>query len=302
MSPDISLCEVSKAWSLSRKDAAELTLPSPTPTTTSPPPPQELPSISHVATTPPPSPIAQPLSPPQQQQPPQPSHDATILMDLLNTLLETYTTLTRKVEALEQDRIAQALEITKLKQRVKRLEKKNKLKVLGGIIAKIDADEDVISEEVNVEKDAKVAADLSKDATDDEPEPAKLKEMIEVVTTTKLMIKVVTATATTITAAPITTATNTVASSAVMRRNGVVIKDPEETATPSTIVHSEPKSKDKGNGILVKEPKPLKKQAQIEQDKVYARELEAELNKNINWDDVIEQVKRKEKEDNAVLR
>nr|GEW02410.1 hypothetical protein [Tanacetum cinerariifolium] len=39
----------------------------------------------------------------------------------------------------------------------------------------------------------------------------------------------------------------------------------------------------------VEEPKPLKKQAQIEQDEAYARELEAELNKNINWDDVIEQ-------------
>nr|GFB33358.1 hypothetical protein [Tanacetum cinerariifolium] len=40
----------------------------------------------------------------------------------------------------------------------------------------------------------------------------------------------------------------------------------------------------------------------MEQDEAYARELEAELNKNINWDDVIEQVKRKEKEDNAILR
>nr|GEW74940.1 hypothetical protein [Tanacetum cinerariifolium] len=73
------------------------------------------------------------------------------------------------------------------------------------------------------------------------------------------------------------------------RRKRVVIRDPEETATPSTIVHSEPKSKDKGKWILVEEPKPLKKQAQIEQDEAYARELEAELNKNINWDDVIKQ-------------
>nr|GFB04819.1 hypothetical protein [Tanacetum cinerariifolium] len=53
---------------------------------------------------------------------------------------------------------------------------------------------------------------------------------------------------------------------------------------------------------LVKESKPLKKQAQIEQDEAYARELEAELKKNINWDDVIEQVQRKEKEDNVVMR
>nr|GEW88553.1 xylulose kinase-1 [Tanacetum cinerariifolium] len=54
--------------------------------------------------------------------------------------------------------------------------------------------------------------------------------------------------------------------------------------------------------IMVEEHKPLKKQAQIEQDEAYARELEAELNKNINWDNVIEQVQRKEKEDNAMMR
>nr|GFB82142.1 hypothetical protein [Tanacetum cinerariifolium] len=38
----------------------------------------------------------------------------------------------------------------------------------------------------------------------------------------------------------------------------------------------------------------------IEQDEAFARELEAEQNKTINWDDVIDQVQRKEKEDNAM--
>nr|GEW60725.1 retrovirus-related Pol polyprotein from transposon TNT 1-94 [Tanacetum cinerariifolium] len=139
---------------------------------------------------------------------------------------------------------------------------------------------------------------------DDELEPAELQEVVEVVTTAKLMTEIVTAASATITAADalITAATLTVAPSAARRRKGVVIRDPEETATPSIITHSEPKSKDKGKGILVEEPKPLKKQAQIEQDEAYTRELEAELNKNINWDDVINQVQRKEKEDNAVMR
>nr|GEV03310.1 hypothetical protein [Tanacetum cinerariifolium] len=59
---------------------------------------------------------------------------------------------------------------------------------------------------------------------------------------------------------------------------------------------------DKGKGIMVEEPKPLKKQAQIEQDEAYARELKAEINKNIDWDDVIEQVQRKKKEENDVMR
>nr|GEV12120.1 uncharacterized mitochondrial protein AtMg00810-like [Tanacetum cinerariifolium] len=166
----------------------------------------------------------------------------------------------------------------------------------GGIIAKLDADEDVTLEEVaaEVEKDAEVA---KKDAEDDKAEPAKLKEVIEVVTTAKLMIEVVTAAATTIAATTITAAP-----SAARRRKGVVIRDPEETATHSIIVHSEPKSKDKGKGILVEEPKPLKKQAQIKQDKAYVGELKAKLNANINWYDVIEKVERKEKQDNAVLR
>nr|GEU65371.1 hypothetical protein [Tanacetum cinerariifolium] len=266
---------------------------SPTPATT-PPQKELLPSTSQVAPTLPQSPIAPPSSLLPQQQPSlpsQPSHDATISMDLLNTLLETCTTLTRRVENLEQDKIAQALEITKLKKMVRRLEKKRKK------IAKLDADEDVTLEEVAAEvpKDADAQgrqeesqaqvyhidlkhADKVLSVQDDKPEPTKLKEVIKVVTTAKLMTEVVTAAASTIIAAL----------SAARRRKGVVIRDPKEIATPSTIVHSEPKSKDKGKGMLVQEPKPLKKQAQIEQDKAYARELEAELNKNINWNDVIE--------------
>nr|GEZ01598.1 hypothetical protein [Tanacetum cinerariifolium] len=125
--------------------AVEPSIPSPTPTTQPPPPSQELPSTSQVLPTPPLSPIAQPPSPQQQPQPSQPLHDAKISMDLLH--IETYTTLIRRVKHLEQDKIAQTLEITKLKQR-------------GDIIANMDADEDVtlkdaatIAKEVAVEKD-----------------------------------------------------------------------------------------------------------------------------------------------------
>nr|GFB75667.1 hypothetical protein [Tanacetum cinerariifolium] len=163
-----------------------------------------------------------------------------------------------------QDKIAHTLKITKLKQRIKRLKKKNKLKVSRrmhpnrGKIAKLDADEDATLEEVvAVTKDLE-HVDKVLSIHDDEPEPAELKEMIEVVTTAKLMTEVVIS-ATTITAAPITAATITAAPSATRIRKGVVIRDPEEIATPSTIVHSEPKSKDKEKDILVEEPKPLKK-------------------------------------------
>nr|GEU51634.1 hypothetical protein [Tanacetum cinerariifolium] len=228
------------------EDAAEPTPPSPIPTT-QPPPPQELPSTSQVAPTPHLSPIAQPSSPPQQQQPSPPSQSTTISMDLLNTMLETCTTLTRRVKNLEQDKIAQALEITKLKQR----EDASKQ---GGKIAKTDADEDVILEEVaakdaEVEKNADVQGRLEESRA--QVYHVDLEHADKVLTAT-------TVAASTITAAP----------SAARRRKGVVIRDPEETATPSTIVHFQPKSKDKEKGILVEEPKPLKKQAGMSYDDI----------------------------------
>nr|GEV79020.1 hypothetical protein [Tanacetum cinerariifolium] len=198
----------------------------------------------------------------------------------------------RKIEAFKQDKMAQALEITKLKQRVRKLERKNKLKVSGlrrlkkvGTAQRIESFEVDVAKDAEVEKNADVQGRLEESQAkvyhielehaykvlsmqDDEPEPAKLKEVIEVVTTAKLMIKVVTVVATP------AASTITVAPSAARRRKEVVIRDPEETATPSTIVHSKLKAKDKGKGIMVKKPKPLKKQAQIEQDEAYARELE----------------------------
>nr|GEY41788.1 hypothetical protein [Tanacetum cinerariifolium] len=173
------------------------------------------------------------------------------------------------------DKIAQALEITKLKQRVRRLEKKRNLKVSRlNRLKKVETAQKKSAQVYHIDLEH---ADKVLSMLDDEAETTKLKEVIEVVTTAKLMTEVVTAAVTTITASPITAAP-----SASRRRKGVVIKDPEETSTPSIIMHPESKSKDKGKCILFKEPKPLKKQAQIEQDEAYARKLEPELNANIN--------------------
>nr|GEV22236.1 hypothetical protein [Tanacetum cinerariifolium] len=79
----------------------------------------------------------------------------------------------------------------------------------------------------------------------------------------------------------ITTATTTITAALVPkasapRRRGIIIQDLEEAATASVIMQSE--------------------------DKAFARELKAELNANINWNDVVDQVKRKERQDNIVMR
>nr|GEU71434.1 hypothetical protein [Tanacetum cinerariifolium] len=245
--------------------------------------------------------------------------DARIPMNLLQEVMDTCTTLTRRVEHLELDKIAQALETTKLKRRVKKLERRNKGRMIadmdadvdGRMIADMDGDVDVVLEEAkDVVADAKADQDADVlSMQEEESEPAELQEVVDIVTTAKIITKVVTAASTTITAVdvPIPAATTAAApklTAAPSRRTKrVVIRGPEEsTTTTSKIIHSEAKSMDKGKGILVEEPKPLKKQTQIEQDEKYAKELEAELNKTIDCDEVIDHVNKKEKEDKSVKR
>nr|GEU69807.1 hypothetical protein [Tanacetum cinerariifolium] len=112
-----------------------------------------------------------------------------------------------------------------------------------------------------------------------EDEPAKVEEVVEVVTSAKLIREVVT-----IAKAPVSTASTTipaagpqvpattptavpvrVAAASTKKRNKVVIWDPEEAST--IIKPTDTKSKDKGKGKMVEEPKLMKKKQQVEFDK-----------------------------------
>nr|GEW62626.1 ribonuclease H-like domain-containing protein [Tanacetum cinerariifolium] len=106
----------------------------------------------------------------------QPTHTLESTMTLLNTLMETYATLTKKVAHLEQDKVAQALEIVKLKHRVKKLENKRRSKSSGlkrrmhtnrGKIAELDADEDVtlVDVDTSVKMDADIQGKMEEDVT-----------------------------------------------------------------------------------------------------------------------------------------
>nr|GFB62938.1 hypothetical protein [Tanacetum cinerariifolium] len=149
-----------------------------------------------------------------------------------------------------------------------------------------------------------------------EDEPAEVQEIVDIVTTAKLITEVITAASKIVTVAStivfaaepqvpiaaITAVPTKVAAAPSRRRKGVVIRDPEEESTTSSIILAEAKSKDKGKGILVEEPKPLKKKQQVKMDKEYSRKLHAELNKNIDWDVSIDHVKLKAKEHPVVQR
>nr|GEY70467.1 hypothetical protein [Tanacetum cinerariifolium] len=215
-------------------------------------------------------------------------------MSLIQEAMDAYAALIRRVKHLELDKVAQALEITKLKRRVKKLEKRNKVRVLklrrlqkvgtsyrvetsndtvmdnesnqGRMIAEMDQDDAVVLKD-DKQEDREVD-DAVKDVKDD------AKEVVEVVTTAKLIYEV------TVASDPITAASTTIPPPATQvlvatltaapskRRKGVVIRDHESESTTSTIIPAETKSKDK----------------------------------DIDWDEVIDHVKIKAKEDPAVKK
>nr|GEV15220.1 DNA-directed DNA polymerase [Tanacetum cinerariifolium] len=97
----------------------------------------------------------------------------------------------------------------------------------------------------------------------------KVQEAVEVVTTAKLMIEVVTAAVTQVVVAstpipaakPKTLTITAAPAVSTKRRKEVVIRDPEEELHTDTLVET-PTVKDKGKGILIEAPKPMKKKDQ----------------------------------------
>nr|GEY05173.1 hypothetical protein [Tanacetum cinerariifolium] len=268
----------------------EPSIPSPTPPTPPPQPSQDILSTSQVQPTPPQSPQPQP----------QPLQDRINTSD--DTVIDDVSNQGRMIADMNEDADV-------VLEEAKDVDANAKDGQDADVQDNADIQGRIVESQAEIYKIDLDHANKVLSMHEEESEPAELQEVVDIVTTVKIITEVVTAASTTITAAdvPIPTATTAVApilTAAPSRRTKrVVIRDPEEsTSTTSTIIHSEAKSKDKGKGILVEEPKPLKKQAQIEQDEKYARELEAELNKNIDWDEVIDHVNKKAKEDPAVKR
>nr|GEW75970.1 hypothetical protein [Tanacetum cinerariifolium] len=203
-------------------------IPSPTPPT-SPPPPQDIPSTSHVP------------SPPPKPQSPTPTHP----------------------------QVAQDLKIKMLKTKMKKLERSNK----GRMLDELDRDEgiELMGEKEEKKKDianddqaegrhAKIQAekqaeiyqidmdDAAKVLIMHEDELIEVQEVVEVVTTGKLITEVVTADSAPISAASIiipaaepnipavtiTAASVKVVAASTRQRRGVVIRDPEEESTAIT--------------------------------------------------------------------
>nr|GEX66771.1 retrovirus-related Pol polyprotein from transposon TNT 1-94 [Tanacetum cinerariifolium] len=260
---------------------------------------QDLPSTSQVQHTPPQSPLPHSQPPPQAQP-----QAADFPMSLLQEALDACASLARR---LERGNKVKVLKLRRLKK--------------VGTSYRIESSDDTNMKDAS--NQGRMVDELDRDEgvalMDDEgpkrkQKRLKLLEVVDVVTTAKLITKVVTtasesvnASSTTIDAAEsqvptatITAALVNVAATSTKKRKGVVIRDPEKEST--TIISNETKSKDKGKGIMVEEPKHIMKKQQVEMDEEYARMLHEELNKDIDWNAAIDHVKQKAKEDPYVQR
>nr|GEZ13446.1 hypothetical protein [Tanacetum cinerariifolium] len=161
---------------------------------------------------------------------------------------------------------------------------------------KMIADMDM-NEGIELVKDAEVAESEGRNAAEHAEKQAEIYNL-DLDHSSKVLIRVA---STTIPAAKpsIPAAAPTVVAAYTRRRNGVIIRYPEEELPLKTPAET-PKVKDKGKGILVEAPKPLKKKDQIEMDAEYARKLQEEIdrghdgfNKDTDWDAAMDHVNQK---------
>ncbi|GJX51380.1 putative ribonuclease H-like domain-containing protein [Tanacetum coccineum] len=216
----------------------------------------------------------------------------------LNELMEFCTKLQQRVFDLENRKTAQALEITSLKLRVKKLEKKGgprtyKLKGLykvGRSTRVISSDEVSLGDQEDTSKQGRKIDDIDKDAEitlvdetqrkfgdeemfdtgvlDDELQKVqkfRKKEPSESITTTPTLTTT-------------TTAATVIAASTRPKAKGLVIHEEEQATTPtvSSPQPSQVKAQEKGKGIMVEEPVKMKKKNQISLDEELAFKLQAE--------------------------
>ncbi|GJS24243.1 hypothetical protein Tco_0452875 [Tanacetum coccineum] len=219
----------------------------------------------------------------------------------LKELMDFCTKLQQRVLDLENTKTAQAQEITSLKLRVKRLEKKggsrtHKLKRLyrvGRSERVVSSDEASLGDQEDASKQGRKINDIDADAGitlvnethgrhDDNLMFDTVTTAGEVVTTANVEVSIASPTIATITNVELTLS-QTLAEfkSARPETKGVVMQEPSESITITTTTIP---SKDKGKGIMVEEPLNMKKKDQISFDEQEAIRLQAKFEEEIDVD------------------
>ncbi|GJT62707.1 hypothetical protein Tco_1006240 [Tanacetum coccineum] len=205
----------------------------------------------------------------------------------LNELMELYTNLSQRVLDVKNTNTYQAAEITKLKERVKKLERRNKsrtpgLKRLrkGRKITDIGVNEEVtLIDETQGRNDDNLMFDTG---VLDEQEVKVEKTLIEIKAAKPKAITTAAKTTTTAVTRP--------------KAKGVVVQEPSEfTTTTSPSQPSQlPQPKDKGKAKMVEHEKPLKKKDQILIDEEIAQRLQEELQAELEEEERLARQKEKD--------
>ncbi|GJU20162.1 hypothetical protein Tco_1153504 [Tanacetum coccineum] len=222
----------------------------------------------------------------------------------LNELMELCTNLSQRVFDLENTKTSQSTEIAKLKEKVKKLEIRNKglgaqedASKQGRKIVDLDADAEVTSvdeaqrriddnlifdtgvfneQEVEVEKVVSIAEVTTAIATTTTTDELTLAQTLIEIKAAKP--KVV-----------ITAATTTTTAVTRSKARGVVVQEPSKFTTTTSQPSQLPQAKDKGKAKMIEPEKPLKKKDQILVDKEITQrlqeELQAKLEKRKGWQD-----------------
>nr|GFC14827.1 hypothetical protein [Tanacetum cinerariifolium] len=202
-----------------------------------------------------------------------------------------------RVEGLENANAAQQLEIIKLKARVKKWERLNKVKSSKlrrlknvGTSQRIESSDDVENVfnqgriSVDIDEGVELVVDQEKDV---EIEGRHADIQVEIYNIDLDHSSKVAAASTPIPAAkpaakPKVLKIAAAHAGSTRKRKGVIIRDPEEELHIDTPAET-PTVKDKGKGILIEDPKPMKKKDQIEMDAEEEMEKEdEEIIKSIN--------------------
>ncbi|GKA97029.1 hypothetical protein Tco_0824923, partial [Tanacetum coccineum] len=218
--------------------------------------------------------------------------------------------LSQRVLDLEKTKTSQAVEITELKERVKKLEKKKgsrthrlkRLYKVGRSARVVSSEDEGLGDQEDASKQGRKIDEIDHDAKNRMWLRRKLVLQVTTDSTTTTTVDELTLAQTLIeikAAKPkVVTTTATTTTTAVTRpkARGVIVQDPSKfTTTTSPSQPSQlPQAKDKGKAKMVDPEKPLKNKDQIMFDKEVAQKLQAQLDAELEEE---EKLARQREED-----
>ncbi|GJW49435.1 hypothetical protein Tco_0090786 [Tanacetum coccineum] len=227
----------------------------------------------------------------------------------LNDLIEICTKLQQRVLDLENTKTAQAQEISSLKLRVKRLEKKggsrtHKLKRLfkvGRSAQVVSSEDEGLGDQEDASKQGRKIDDIDQDAevtlvdeTQGRYDDAQMfdtdvfnGEEVFVAKQSEKVVEEVVSIAEVVVQEPVQSTTTT-APSTIPKAKSITFRDPGESTTRTTLTPIPSNIKDKGKAKMIEPEKPLKKKEQIRLNEELVFKLQAEEEEQDNVQAMIE--------------